>query len=76
MTSLSNLSVGKKAIISHFETDGKAWIRLAEMGLRENEPIEILSRLPFGGNLIVLSRYGKYSLRKATAHQIKINEVY
>ena len=75
MISLSYLPIGHKAKISSFETNKKTWLRFMEMGLRINETIQVLGKLPFGGNLIVLSKHGKYSLRYSSALQIKVDEI-
>ena len=75
MASLANLAKGKKAKISGFSTHTKAWQRFMEMGLKINETIQILEKLPFGGNLIVLSNYGKYSLRGSSARHIQVDEL-
>ena len=72
MTSLSNLSVGQQAKIVHFETNKKSLIRFMEMGLTTNKKIQMLGKLPLGGNLVILSEHGKYILRKQTAKLIKI----
>ena len=74
MVSLSYLSIGQKAKISGFSADTATWLRFMEMGLRINETIQILEKLPFGGNLIVLSKHGKYSLRNSSACQIQVDE--
>ena len=73
MVSLSYLPVGQKAKISSFSTKS-TWQRFMEMGLKVNETIQVLGKLPFGGNLIILSKHGKYSLRRASANLIKVNE--
>ena len=70
--SLSDLPIGKTAKIIGFSATEGALIRFMEMGLRANEAIAMLGRLPLGGNLIVLSDHGKYSLRLKEARQIKI----
>lgn len=72
MTSLSNLAIGQTAQIVHFETNKKNLIRLMEMGLSTDKTIKMLGKLPFGGNLVILSDHGKYILRKQTAKLIKI----
>ena len=73
MLSLSYLPVGQKAKISSFSTQS-TWKRFMEMGLKVNETIQVLGKLPFGGNLIVLSKHGKYSLRSSSANQITVDE--
>ena len=73
MASLPYLPIGKKAKISGFSANESAWQKFMEMGLRINETIQVLGKLPFGGNLIVLSKYGKYILRHSSALQIKVN---
>ena len=75
MTALSNLAIGQKAKIACFETNEKTLIRFMEMGLYINEKIQMLGKLPLGGNLIILSNNGKYTLRKKEARLIKTVEV-
>ena len=75
MISLSQLSVGQKAKIVYFEMNEKIFIRFMEMGLCVNEKIQMLGRLPFGGNLVILSKNGKYTLREREARLIKMGEI-
>ena len=74
MVSLARLAIGQRAKIAGFSTNENTWQRFVEMGLKINETIQVLGKLPFDGNLIVLSKYGKYSLRSSSAHQIQVNE--
>ena len=71
MTSLSHLPIGQKAKIICFETNEKTQIRFMEMGLCINDLIQVLGKLPLGGNLVILSEHGKFTLRKKEAHSIK-----
>lgn len=71
MIALSNLSIGQTARIIHFETSEKIRMRFMEMGLSVNDTIKMIGRLPWGGNLIILSKHGKYILRKKEARFIK-----
>jgi len=70
MTPLSHLSIGQKAKICQFETHAKISRRFMEMGLRINDKIQIIEKL-WGGNLIILSKHGKYVLRRQEAHLIQ-----
>lgn len=74
MISLSYLPVGQKAKISGFSAGGGLGLRFMEMGLRINETVQVLGKLPFGGNLVILSKHGKYSLRSSSASQIQVDE--
>ena len=71
MTSLSNLSKGQQAKIIHFKTNESTFIRFMEMGLRINEWVQMLGKLPLGGNVVILSEYGKYTLREEEAQLIQ-----
>ena len=71
MTALSNLDIGEKARIANFEMSKNNLIRFMGMGLFVNQTIEVLVKLPFGGNLVILTEYGKYTLRKSTAQSIQ-----
>lgn len=72
MDNLAQLPVGQIAKITHLDTDEKVCIRFMEMGLCINEWVQVLGKLPLGGNLIVLSHYGKYILRRKEALNIKV----
>ena len=74
MVSLYQLPIGQKAKIIYFEMNEKVFIRFMEMGLHINEKIQMLGKLPFGGNLVILSDHGKYTLRKKEACLIKISK--
>ena len=74
MVSLSYLSAGQKAKISGFASNSEVWLRFMEMGLKINEPIQVLGKLP-GGSLIILSKHGKYSLRSSSARHIKVDKM-
>ena len=71
MPPLSSLNVGETAKITDLPSSGEESLALWDMGLRVNETITLLSRLPFGGNLVFMSRNGKYSIRKKQASLIK-----
>ena len=72
--SLLRLAVGEKARIVCFNADEKSLVRFMEMGLRVNDQIRLLCRLPFGGNFVILSNYGKYILREQMAGLIHIDK--
>ena len=76
MTPLSDLAIGQKAKIVRFETNKKTLMYFMKMGLRINDQIQMLGQLPLGGNILILSSHGKYTLRKKTAQFIKIIKIY
>lgn len=73
MKFLSQMNIGEKATIKEIQTQTRSFTRFMEMGLTINSPIQLLVKLPFGGNLIILSDYGKYTIRKKTAQKIKVD---
>ncbi len=75
MTLLSRLPKGRMALITGFSANQHIFLRFMEMGLGANERIQMLGQLPFGGNLVILSYYGKYTLRKTTAQMIQVKEL-
>ncbi len=75
MCPLSGLKHKKYARIVGFSDDQLMASCCIEMGLCENSVIQVLDKLPFGGNLIVLSENGKYTLRKREADHIMVEEV-
>lgn len=75
MIPLSKLKKGKSARIVSFTDDSLLAFSCIEMGLCINSIIELVDKLHFGGNLVVLSDNGKYSLRQQEANQIMVQEI-
>ena len=73
--SLSQTKPGEKAKIKEIQTQSHIFHRLMDMGLTLNSSIQVLVKLPFGGNFIILSDYGKYSIQKEIAQQIKVKTI-
>ena len=71
MSRLSEGPLGRTLKITGFRASKEACLRLMEMGLCVRGEIQILGRL-WGGNLIILSSSGKYTLRKQTARLIEV----
>ena len=69
---LTEMNLGEKAEIKEIQTEDSIFYRLKDMGLTLGSSIKLLVKLPFGGNLIVLSDYGKYSIQKEMAQKIKV----
>ena len=72
MKSLSQMNLGETAKIKEIDNQNNILTRLKDMGLTLGSNIKLLVRLPFGGNLVILSDYGKYTLHKDVAKQIKV----
>ena len=72
---LTEMKLGEKAEIKEIQTEDNIFYRLKDMGLTLGSSIRLLVRLPFGGNLIVLSDYGKYSIQKEIAKKIKVQPI-
>ena len=51
--------------------DQETAARFMDMGIYINEKVQFLTSL-FGGNLVILSKYGKYSLRRSEAAPILV----
>ena len=75
MKTLSQMNLGETAKIKEIDSQNQVLIRLRNMGLILGSNIKLLVRLPFGGNLVILSDYGKYTLHKEVASQIKVQEM-
>ena len=75
MRPLSDLEHKKYARIVSFNDDSLMASCCIEMGLCEDSVIQVLDKLSFGGNLIILSENGKYTLRKKEADQIMVSEI-
>ena len=69
---LDEVTAGAPAQIVRFEAPPDIALCFMEMGLCVHDKIRILNQLPFGGNLILLSENGKYSIRKQFARWIKV----
>ncbi|MBC6415837.1 MAG: ferrous iron transport protein A [Bdellovibrionales bacterium] len=72
MKFLSQMNTGETAKIKDI-IQVNILTRFREMGLTINSSVQLLGKLPFGGNLIILSDYGKYTIRKQTAEKIKVD---
>ncbi|MCY4512532.1 MAG: ferrous iron transport protein A [Bdellovibrionales bacterium] len=71
MTSLSSLHQGQVGQVLSLGGNQEAATRFMDMGIYINEKIQFLTSL-FGGNLVILSKYGKYSLRQSEAAPILV----
>ena len=72
MTPLSKLNKGQIGRILCIEGNENLVYRLVEVGLYRNDKVQLVEKLLFGKNLVVLSRDGKYVLRKREADLIKV----
>ena len=72
MIFLSKLRNGQIGRITCFQGDESLTHRLMEIGLYKNDRVQLIGRLPFGGNLVILSKDGKYVLRKKEADLVKV----
>ena len=70
--SLDEVPEGTQVEIIRFEGPSDISLRFMEMGLCVHDKIRVLNQLPFGGNLVILSENGKYSLRKEFAQWITV----
>lgn len=71
MTSLSRLARGQVGRVISLGGSREAAACFMDMGIYINEKIQFLTNL-FGGNLIILSKTGKYSLRRSEAAPIQV----
>ncbi len=69
---LDELKKGESAIISQIEGDDSLTMRLYEMGLMEEEPIELIGVAPLGDPLEFSIRGYRLSLRKSEAARVQI----
>ena len=72
MAPLSKLKIGQTGRIAGFRGPDSLAFYFTEMGLGEGEDALALGRLPFGGNLIILLKNGKYTIRKRDADSIMV----
>ena len=71
MTSLSSLGRGQVGRVLSLGGNQETAARFMDMGIYINEKIQFLTHL-FGGNLVILSKNGKYSLRRSEAAPILV----
>ena len=71
MKSLSSLTKGQVGRVISIGGSRETAARFMDMGIYINEKVQLLTRL-LGGNLIILSRNGKYSFRRAEAGPILV----
>jgi ferrous iron transport protein A len=72
MTTLNDLAVGCRGKILSVTGDDAVALRLMEMGLTEDEPIEFIGKAPLGDPLEFALRGYRISLRQAEAARVII----
>lgn len=72
MTTLNDLTIGARGRILDVTGDDAIALRLMEMGLTEDEPIEFLGKAPLGDPLEFLIRGYRISLRQSEATRVII----
>ena len=72
MISVSELKKEQFGRIICFQGHETLACRLMEMGLYVNDEVQLVDTLFFGRNLIIISKSGKYVLRKKEADCIKV----
>ena len=72
MIPLSQLNKGQVGKIVQLEGDKELVQRLLDIGLYKKDKVQLLDKLLFGKNLVILSRGGKYVLRVKEAQVIKV----
>jgi len=72
---LSEMKLGDKALVKDIQTEETHFDYLRDMGFTVGSRIKLLVNLPFGGNFIVLSNYGKYSIQKKLAQKIEVQRL-
>lgn len=70
MMTLNDLPVGSRGRIIDILGDDAIALRLMEMGLTEDEPIEFLGKAPLGDPLEFLIRGYRISLRQSEATRV------
>ena len=72
MTTLNELAVGRRGKILSVRGDDAVAVRLMEMGLTEDEPIEFIGKAPLGDPLEDSLRGYRISLREAEAARVLV----
>lgn len=73
MTSLDQLHVGQRAFIVSIDGTGAVVQRLYEMGLLEDEPVEVVSFAPLGDPMEIRVRDFCLSLRRKEAAHVQVD---
>jgi Fe2+ transport system protein FeoA len=73
MLTLDQLRVGQRAQVVSVTGDGTVVQRLCEMGLLENEPVELVGFAPLGDPLEIRLRDYRLSLRRSEAARVVVN---
>ena len=72
---LSQLEVGRRAIVAGLEGEPALVQRLLEFGLLEGEEIEVLAVAPLGDPMEIRTGNSRLSLRRSEASRIRIRPV-
>lgn len=68
---LSELQKGQKAIVKNFLQEA-IFLKVLEMGLLPNSPIELLSKAPLGDPINIRVQETMLSLRESEAREIEV----
>jgi ferrous iron transport protein A len=69
---LSELAVGKSAVVREFPKQGSAFLRLREMGLMPGTALTLIRTAPLGDPLEIKVRGYNLTLRKSEAEHILV----
>ncbi len=75
MMTLDELNVGSRGRIVDVTGDDAIALRLMEMGLTEDEPIEFLGKAPLGDPLEFLVRGYRISIRQSEAARVLVDRL-
>jgi Fe2+ transport system protein FeoA len=75
MTTLEDLKIGEKGLITDLDGDQSIIQRLLEMGLTDGETVEVLRFAPLGDPLEIRVRGYNLSLRKREAAAVLIQKL-
>lgn len=73
-TTLSNISVGEKAIVCNILAKGKIRDRFLDLGIIKGTVIEVLRKSPFGDPIAYLIKGAVIALRNDDAEKIIVNK--
>jgi ferrous iron transport protein A len=72
---LNELPKNKKAVVKNITAHSTLGSRLLELGIIPDSKIEIVSKMFFGGSIVVAIRQSMIALRKDDAAQIEVELV-
>lgn len=75
MTTLNDLTVGERGIVTELQTDGKLTRRLIDMGVTSGSEVTFLRTAPLGDPIEFMVRGYRLGIRKSEAKKIIVEKI-